>query len=225
MSDVKVLFRKMLENQAALNSAAYSETWLEKGASGEWNYSLAASQEIAEFINSYWLPWWSKAERDMANCRIELVDALHFMMSDLLIEMDGDIEKAVDVMFTDYEESVELVYAGVLEFDEPTTDTTLVCAQSLQGALNAFPMSAMISFFVLCGTIKFSVNQLYALYMGKSELNKFRQDHGYKQGKYKKLWDGKHEDNHFLSIWIAEQEVTPTPSMIRAFLETEYAKY
>ena len=37
-------------------------------------------------------------------------------------------------------------------------------------------------------------DELYSLYIGKNILNIFRQDHGYKDGTYIKVWNGK-EDN------------------------------
>ena len=38
---------------------------------------------------------------------------------------------------------------------------------------------------------------LYCQYVGKNVLNFFRQDHGYKQGTYQKIWNGQ-EDNEYL---------------------------
>ena len=43
---------------------------------------------------------------------------------------------------------------------------------------------------------------LFEGYIAKNVLNKFRQNHGYKEGRYKKVWDGK-EDNTVLCEIIA----------------------
>jgi hypothetical protein len=43
------------------------------------------------------------------------------------------------------------------------------------------------------------------LYIGKNILNIFRQDHGYKDGSYKKIWNGK-EDNVIMQEILAENE-------------------
>ena len=40
--------------------------------------------------------------------------------------------------------------------------------------------------------------ELYRQYIGKNVLNMFRQDHGYKEGNYRKIWSGR-EDNEFLA--------------------------
>lgn len=211
----------MLENQANLNATAYSDTWLIKGSSGEWNYRLAASQEIAEFVNSYWLPWWSKAEQDMANCRIELVDALHFILSQLLIQADGKIEDALFVM---EHEAAEVDYIIDSIEESGAHDVTIELALALQAVL-AMGEGFFSVLLALCASINFTVEQLFALYMGKSELNRFRQDNGYKAGTYKKKWDGKSEDNYFLTKWVSEQATPPTVEQIRDFLNTEYAKW
>jgi len=39
---------------------------------------------------------------------------------------------------------------------------------------------------------------LFEMYVAKNVLNKFRQDHGYKEGSYHKVWNGR-EDNEVLA--------------------------
>lgn len=215
---IKAIIRKMVENQQTLNSTAYSDTWLEKGKSGEWDYAMAASLEIAEFSNSFWLPWWSKAEQDMANCRIEIVDAAHFMLSIALIVMDGNVDDAVEWIT----ESFFLATVGISKEDAANTNQL---SKNLQASLNGRTSTLFTDLFRLSNSIGFDLNKLFALYMGKSTLNKFRQDNGYKQGTYNKKWDGKREDNYFLSVWVGEQEVAPTAEQVRAWLDAEYPKY
>lgn len=216
-SNARELILNMLQNQLHLNNTAYSAEWLEKGKTKEFHYSVAASQEIAEFINSYWLPWWSKAEQDLTNCKIEIVDALHFLLSEAIIIFDNDLESAADWI----EQS--LMYA-LTRMKMGSTPHTLEMARLLQASINADGEEVFLDLFVLSYSMNFTFEQLYALYMGKSVLNKFRQDHGYKQGLYKKKWDGVNEDNHFLANWISTQ-TSVTTEQIRDFLELEYAKY
>ena len=42
-----------------------------------------------------------------------------------------------------------------------------------------------------------SWTELYCQYVGKNVLNMFRQDKGYKEGTYQKIWNGR-EDNEYL---------------------------
>jgi len=46
------------------------------------NYCRAMSQEIAELTDSVPWKWWAKYQQfDMQNCRVEVVDMLHFLIS------------------------------------------------------------------------------------------------------------------------------------------------
>jgi uncharacterized protein with FMN-binding domain len=49
----------------------------------------------------------------------------------------------------------------------------------------------------------FTFEDVYRLYIGKNCLNQFRQDNGYKDGSYTKIWDGK-EDNVYMQEAIKE---------------------
>ena len=49
-------------------------------------------------------------------------------------------------------------------------------------------------FFRACKSAGLSFSWLQKLYIGKNCLNQFRQDNGYKEGTYKKVWNGS-EDN------------------------------
>ena len=48
---------------------------------------------------------------------------------------------------------------------------------------------------------------LYTGYVGKNVLNFFRQDHGYKDGTYHKLWGNKEDNEHLVDI-VATLDVT-----------------
>jgi dimeric dUTPase (all-alpha-NTP-PPase superfamily) len=220
------IVKALVENQSHLNYTAYSESWLAKGATREFHYLLAASQELAEFVNSYWLPWWSKAERDMANCRIELVDALHFLLSEAIIQYGDDAVLEVSRAYDAASYTFDLIKNDLLENrSKDVIDFARGAITSVNEDVFSDEPLDMTSFFMLCLSIEFDLDKLSALYMGKSTLNKFRQDNGYRAGTYKKKWDGVHEDNHFMSVWIAEQRTPPSVEQIRVWLETEYAKY
>jgi len=49
-------------------------------------------------------------------------------------------------------------------------------------------------FWECVDAVGMSFDEVYRLYIGKNALNQFRQQHGYKEGTYKKVWNGK-EDN------------------------------
>src|SRR6478736_1597650 len=83
---------KMLEivnAQNALNEKI-NKDWIKLAQTGEWDYQMAAVMELAEFNKSVWVPWWSKMEIDWDNGRIEIVDALHFMVSVAIADAHTD---------------------------------------------------------------------------------------------------------------------------------------
>src|SRR5690606_39018794 len=41
---------------------------------------------------------------------------------------------------------------------------------------------------------------LFCQYVGKNVLNFFRQDHGYKDGTYRKIWDGREDNAHLVEV-------------------------
>ena len=69
-----------------------------------------------------------------------------------------------------------------------------------------------------CGVNLYS---LYECYIAKNVLNRFRQNNGYKEGSYKKIWNG-HEDNEVMSE-ILSNGVSKIDE-IYAALEREYKK-
>jgi len=46
------------------------------------------------------------------------------------------------------------------------------------------------------------LDELFRQYVGKNTLNFFRQDHGYKEGSYIKIWHGE-EDNEVLASLVS----------------------
>ena len=69
-----------------------------------------------------------------------------------------------------------------------------------------------------CGV---NLSSLYECYIAKNVLNRFRQDHGYKEGSYVKIWNGKEDNavmNEILASGISEIDD------IYAALKAEYAK-
>lgn len=232
--ETKANLLRILQNQDKLNETAYSLEWLSNEQTGEWDYAQAAIQELAEFTNSSWLPWWSKAERDVINCRIELVDCLHFMLS-LAISRFNGAEEAAEVLEQAYVVSMYTDEETVSEID--WTEVKARCKQlvhELTYGDNAEAPNGCIdyeeafaSFFNLCHSIQFSFNQLVSLYMGKSALNQFRQDKGYKKGLYTKKWPSPSgepkEDNYFLAEFVGSQ-MKVTQEEVRAWLEMTYSE-
>ena len=64
-------------------------------------------------------------------------------------------------------------------------------------------------FFELAYLGALNLTQLYRLYVGKNILNQFRQDHGYKEGHYIKIWNGLEDNTVMKSAWEKNGDLTP----------------
>ncbi len=67
-----------------------------------------------------------------------------------------------------------------------------------------------------------NLDTLYKLYVGKNILNQFRQDHGYKEGSYIKLWNG--EEDNVVMQRILDTNDAISPDELYIALEEAYPK-
>ena len=58
------------------------------------------------------------------------------------------------------------------------------------------------AFLGLMAASDLSFEQLYRMYVGKNVLNFFRQDHGYKDGSYIKIWDDREDNEHLSDLLV-----------------------
>ena len=218
---------QMLQLQQQLNDSTNGIGW-ENGVTKNGkiiDWKRCAYLECAELIESYpWKHWKSiDASPDFENIKIESVDIWHFVMSLALQEYKnnnlGDIEQlAKDItQVSNYE-----------EFTKPITPTTkdnyeqIECVEELIKALFCGESTTTIikRFFSVAMQSSLNLDTLYQLYIGKNILNQFRQDHGYKEGTYIKVWNGK-EDNVAMQS-ILEQNPNITPKELYKKLEEIY---
>jgi len=201
----------MLVMQETLNNMTNGTQWRTgKTALGkviDWRRCIY--MEAAELIDSYpWKHWKAvDAQTDIENARVELVDIWHFLLS-LALEY-FDMEKATGLLneglVSSYQsklDSTDLTAIEQVKVHEvlmrTALDSSAVSEQFLTGLTTAF--------FNACQVAQLDFEQLYQIYMAKNVLNKFRQDHGYKEGTYIKLWSGK-EDNVVMFEIISEMSV------------------
>ena len=192
----------MLTQQKRLNDETNGANW-ELGINKfkkEINWPMCIYMETAELIDS--LPWkhWKdiNKEPDINNIKVELSDIWHFVLSLLLQECSFKTSIKLTQDFCSYDTSSQFDNKKVQK------DAEIFMKKALNIATNdkikQKDLSQLLqSFFELCASCQFSLDDLYMVYIAKNCLYKFRQDHGYKDGTYKKNWDGK-EDNEYLSV-------------------------
>jgi len=153
--------------------------------------------EVCELIDS--TPWkhWKdiKADIDLNNIHIELVDIWHFLMSYILQETN--IPKAVSIVNTHC--IYEALNKNEIDYKEIITEAEKLAYIALSIQTKSAPEFSGIErfveqFFKTCKVSGLNFKWLQKIYIGKNSLNKFRQKNGYKEGTYKKIWNKK-EDN------------------------------
>ena len=177
--------REMLRLQDAMNSRV-DPGWREAGNA----WYRAVWTECAELLEHYGWKWWRDQARDMRQVKLEIVDIWHFVMSDLLVRAD-----ATDAAVAALAERVEQAFNS----PAPCADLPAAIEAQAAAALNTRRADAAV-FATLARCAALSFDELYTLYIGKNTLNMFRQDHGYKQGQYIKVWDGKEDNQHLDDI-------------------------
>ena len=70
-------------------------------------------------------------------------------------------------------------------------------------------------------SLPMELEELFALYVGKNVLNRFRQNNGYKEGTYRKLWAGREDNEHLIEVL---DKLSVTPEKIPEALYSELAR-
>lgn len=192
----------MLEMQAGMN-AKVNPNWLDAG----YPFLLAAAIEGAEAIEHHGWKWWKAQSRDLEQLRMELVDVWHFALSAEMVHNHGDLNKAADVMFAEFNDCMTSVDFDGTEYDineiEMLRQLELLIGLA---AARRFSIALFEAIMVDCGM---SWDDLYRQYVGKNVLNFFRQDNGYKAGTYQKLWEGREDNEHLVEILTVEDAAGP----------------
>lgn len=168
-------------------------------------YLRAVIVEGAEAIEHHGWKWWKKQERDTAQLQMELVDIWHFLLSEILLRHDGDRERALDALIRLLDSKAGDEAIG---FDGRTwrlDRLNLLEKFELLIGLSANRRIELALFGSILGDCGMNWLDLYRQYVGKNVLNMFRQDHGYKEGRYLKHWSGR-EDNEFLAEILTDAD-------------------
>jgi hypothetical protein len=151
----------------------------------KYNWQLYAIQELAEMIDHIGYKHWNLKEPDYPQAFIELIDILHFVVSDLLT---SDIYKMSSGMIINKLHN--------LAKEPPKHIDPNVLMRNHCGAIT------LEDCFELLGYFKKAPEEMFQMYLAKDVLNIFRQDHGYKSGKYNKIWGGVEDNVHLDKIVV-----------------------
>ncbi|MBI2799574.1 MAG: dUTP diphosphatase [Gammaproteobacteria bacterium] len=167
--------------------------------------------ECAELMDHYggW-KWWKASIKDVEQVMLEVVDIWHFGLS---MRISADRKHASAAVQIADEWLRPLASRGFLR-DVETLAATALSEQ-------VFLVSAVPT---LLADIGRGFDDLYRSYVGKNVLNFFRQDHGYKDGTYRKTWHGQEDNEHLVEIVTALDADSATFRRdVYAALESRYA--
>lgn len=211
----KILIMLQLQNQ--LNDSTNGDDWT-KGITKNKkviNWKRCIYMECAEMIDSFsWKHWKNiDAQPDWDNLQIEVVDVWHFIIS-LAIEnyaqqMRGGVEDlGIDISNMSAFSKIDLKNDKFASQDEVMEKVESIMSIVLSKV--ELDLELLISeFFDLVIMSGLDLDALYKLYVGKNILNQFRQDNGYKDGSYIKVWNGQEDNVVMKKIWEENSDIKP----------------
>ncbi|MGH1486158.1 MAG: dUTP diphosphatase [Cellvibrionaceae bacterium] len=193
----------MLELQDAMNTRV-NENWRTK----KFEWYRAIWVECAELMDHYGWKWWKHQSPDVEQVKLELIDIWHFGLSILLQN-----NESAPVVLMELEESL-----GSQKSDDFRELLESFAEYTLANKDFSIPL-----FVSLMEAVGMDFDALYCGYVGKNVLNFFRQDHGYKDGSYIKVWNGKEDNEHLVEL-VAELDSSDHDfkDKLYALLEARY---
>lgn len=172
----------MLDLQNSMNTKVNSE-WHAQGY--EWYRAIWV--ECAELMDHYGWKWWKKQSPDTEQVALELIDIWHFGLS-ILLQSGAPRETLIEQLQTQ------------LKIHTDENDFRLDLERFAAATLSDRQFHIDLFGRLMAG-VNMSFDQLYRGYVGKNVLNFFRQDHGYKDGSYRKHWhDGREDNEHLVEV-------------------------
>ena len=194
------------------------------------NWKRCIYMECAELIDSFsWKHWKNiNNEADWNNVTVEIVDIWHFVMSLLLEEYKTNAKGSLDQLISDVldVQGFEAFTKEPLSVHSADPMELINDIESIIHDMTGFEVDLfdglLKEYFALSRKCGVNLKVLYKFYVAKNVLNQFRQDHGYKEGSYKKVWGGK-EDNEVMLSLLDGDDVPGVDTLYKR-LEKAYAK-
>ena len=202
-TDRLAMLDTMARMQEAHNKQVHAD-W----RTNRYEYYRAVWVECAELLDHFGWKWWKKQVPDLAQVKLELVDIWHFGLSELL---------RADAVRPELAETL----------DVPTTEGA--DPEGLRQAVEALASACLASkgfsverFADVMRALPMSYDELFRLYVGKNVLNRFRQDHGYQDGTYRKTWAGREDNEHLMELLDGVGDPETAERELCANLEARY---
>lgn len=184
----------MLEMQFAMN-ARVNPAWLSAG----YPYLRAIVVEGAEGMEHHGWKWWKAQAKDLPQLQMELVDIWHFALSAMGVSAQGSAVDAAHHLLVELSGPKEVVFDGKIY---AVDSLDIVAKLELMVGLAVARRFSVPLFAAAMVDCEMSWDELYRQYVSKNVLNFFRQDNGYKEGSYRKVWQGREDNEHLVEILV-----------------------
>ena len=193
----------MFQLQEELNTKIRGKDWRTQKLA--WHRAIWT--ECAELVESLDWKWWKESHTDIMNCHVELIDIWHFGMSHILQNFPSQ-EHIIE--YPDFIQTATVLYKE--EILQRIEELVFQCIGE-----NHFDCEL---FFFICFHLNLTLDKLYKLYIGKQVLNRFRNDNGYNNGSYNKIWNDQEDNVYMYNFIMNEKKVTE--DSIYEYLEVSY---
>lgn len=202
-TDRLAMLNTMARMQEAHNLQVHPD-WRTK----RYEYYRAIWIECAELLDHFGWKWWKRQDPDLAQVKLELVDIWHFGLSELLRAdaVEPQLAVTLDVQPSEHSDPEGLRQA----------------VEALASACLASRGFSVECFADVMRALPMTFDELFRLYVGKNVLNGFRQDHGYKDGTYRKAWAGREDNEHLMELLDGVDEPSTAAEDLYARLEARY---
>ncbi|MDA7447968.1 dUTP diphosphatase [Candidatus Pseudothioglobus singularis] len=215
MNQIEQMFLLQMQLNNQTNGQVWIKGYTEENRQISWYRGIY--MEVAEAIDSFnWKHWKNiDDEPDWDNIRVELVDIWHFVMSESIrINDQSYANKHLDMKAKgDYDTDT------LISLLEKMLKLSVV--SSIDKEINNI-REITDTFFIIISHLDIDVENLYKRYVVKNQLNTFRQQNGYKDGSYIKIWGGVEDNVVAFDIMNMNPKITPTELYDK--LDSAYSK-
>ncbi|MGR9108610.1 MAG: dUTP diphosphatase, partial [Gammaproteobacteria bacterium] len=163
--------------------------------------------ECAELIDHIGWKWWAEQKPNLTQAKLEVVDIWHFYVS-WMIKDEGPFS---------------IIIEHFKRGDGTGTDVLGNAENLARCAASYYLMASGQSLVWLTESMEMSFEDVYLLYIGKNILNEFRQKHGYKEGKYSKVWfDGREDNEHLMDAVEGYDDAFDFKKFVEGILTSGY---